>query len=197
MIDGRSIKKDIIFLRAWYSITPRKFYNPVTSLLLSDKGHWTGMRLTGEVRRAEGLKPPVNTNSMYKKIERPARNFNPLVIPKKLQAALPYASKPKLMVPQAKKTYLQKRAVVMEPEEKKAIGLLQQMRALRKEKVVRRKEKKAEKKVERAKKMEREEQKRGEKEKEKKKEVMRIIGQKSKRESEVEEGRARSKRRKA
>ncbi|KAF8336781.1 hypothetical protein F5887DRAFT_1245706 [Amanita rubescens] len=196
VIDVRQTKKDIIFLRAWYSITPRKFYNPVTSLLLSDKGHWTGMRLTGEVRRAEGLKPPVNTNSVYKKIERPARNFNPLVVPKKLQAALPYASKPKLMVPQAKKTYLQKRAVVMEPEEKKAIALLQQMKALRKEKVVRRKEKKAEKKVERAKKMEREEQKKGEKEKEKKKEVMRIIGQKSKREAEVEEGRARSKRRK-
>ncbi len=145
------------------------------------------MRLTGEVRRAEGLKPPVDSNSVYKKIERPARNFNPLVIPKRLQAALPYASKPKLMVPQATKTYLQKRAVVMEPEEKKAIALLQQMKALRREKVVRRKEKKAEKKVERAKKMEREEQKRGEKEKEKKKEVMRIIGQKSKREAEVEE----------
>lgn len=178
----------MIFLRAWYTVTPRKLYNPVTSLLLSDKGQWTGMRLTGEVRRAEGLKPPGNVNSIYKKIERPARNFNPLVIPRKLQAGLPYGSKPKLMLPQVKKTYLQKRAVVMEPEEKKAIALLQQMRALRKDKVVRRKEKKAEKRVEKAKKMEKEEKKRGEKEKEKKKEVMRIIGQKSKRETEMEGG---------
>jgi ribosome biogenesis protein BMS1 len=76
----------------------------------------------------------------------------------------------------------------MEPEEKKAIALLQQMRALRKDKVVRRKEKKAEKRVEKAKKMEKEEEKRGEKEKEKKKEVMRIIGQKSKRETEMDKG---------
>ena len=154
------------------------------------------MRLTGEVRRAEGLKLPVNINSIYRKIERPARNFNPLVVPKKLQAALPFASKPKLTAPQTKKTYLQKRAIVMEPEEKKAITLLQQMRALRKDKIARRKEKKAGKAAEKAKKVEREEKRKGEKEKEKKKEVMRIIGQKNKREVEAEEGRGRSKRRK-
>ncbi|KAF8634177.1 hypothetical protein AX15_001042 [Amanita polypyramis BW_CC] len=193
--EDKVLMSDIVFLRAWYSITPRKFYNPVTSLL-SDGARWTGMRLTGEVRRAEGLQPPVNINSIYKKIERPARNFNPLVISKKLQATLPYASKSKLMAPQTKKTYLQKRAVIMEPEEKKAIALLQQMRALRKEKIVRRKEKKAEKAVEKAKKMEREEKKKGEKEKEKKRGVMRIIGQRNKRDAEAEEGRGRSKRRK-
>jgi len=44
---------------------------------------------------------------MYKKIERPARRFNPLHIPHKLQAALPYASKPKLMRKQKSQTYLQ------------------------------------------------------------------------------------------
>jgi ribosome biogenesis protein BMS1 len=57
---------DIVFLRAWYSILPRKFYNPVTSLLLADKGEWRGMRLTGQVRRAEGLKTPLGVNSTYK-----------------------------------------------------------------------------------------------------------------------------------
>jgi ribosome biogenesis protein BMS1 len=56
---------DIIFLRAWYAIQPRKFYNPVTSLLLSDKEEWAGMRLTGQVRREEGLKTPLNVNSTY------------------------------------------------------------------------------------------------------------------------------------
>ncbi|KAK2465720.1 hypothetical protein APHAL10511_002264 [Amanita phalloides] len=194
--EDKVLMSDVIFLRAWYSITPRKFYNPVTSLLLSDKARWTGMRLTGEVRHAEGLNPPRNINSVYKKIQRPARHFNPLIVPKKLQAALPYGSKPKLMRPQEKKTYLQKRAVVMEPEEKKALALLQQMWALRKDKVIRRKEKKVEKAAEKAKKMEREEKKKGEKEKERKKEVMRIIGQKAKRETEIEEGSARRKRRK-
>ncbi|KIL67991.1 hypothetical protein M378DRAFT_122310 [Amanita muscaria Koide BX008] len=195
--EDKVLMSDLIFLRAWYSVTPRKFCNPVTSLLLSDKDNWTGMRLTGEVRRAEGLKTPTNVNSIYKKIERAPRRFNPLVVPKKLQAVLPYASKPKLMAPQTKQTYLQKRAVVMEPEEKKAIALLQQMKALRKDQVARRKEKKSEKQEERAKKMEREERRKGEKGKEKKKEVMRVIGQKNKREADADEGRGRIKRKKS
>ncbi|KAG6844375.1 hypothetical protein H0H87_007367 [Tephrocybe sp. NHM501043] len=187
---------DIIFLRAWYSVQPRKFYNPVTSLLLSDKGQWTGMRLTGQVRREEGLKTPLDVNSTYKRIERPARRFNPLVVPKKLQASLPYASKTKVMLPQRNQTYLQKRAVVMEPEERKAVALLQQIRALRKDQVVRRKEKKDEKKVERQKKLAKEEAFKSEKEKEKRKEYMRVAGQKSKRAAEMEEGGGRGKRRK-
>ncbi|KAF8208775.1 hypothetical protein K438DRAFT_1930352 [Mycena galopus ATCC 62051] len=193
--EDKVLKSDIIFLRAWYSIQPRKFYNPVTSLLLSDKSQWTGMRLTGQVRRDEGFKTPLNVNSTYKKIERPERRFNPLIIPKKLQAALPYASKPRMMKAQKQQTYMQKRAVVMEPEERKAVALLQQIRALRKDQVARRKEKKNEKKVEHRKKVEKAEEKKADKVKERKKEVMRATGRKSKREAEAEEGRG-SKRRK-
>lgn len=153
------------------------------------------MRLTGQVRRDEGLKTPLNVNSTYKPIDRPARRFNPLKIPKKLQATLPYASKHRLMKPQHRQTYLQKRAVVLEPEEKKAIALLQQVRALRKDQVARRKEKQNERKEARRKKVEKEEAKKSEKEKEKRKEYMRAAGQKSKREADFEEGRG-SKRRK-
>jgi ribosome biogenesis protein BMS1 len=57
---------DLVFLRAWYSVEPRKFYNPVTSLLLRDKSAWQGMRLTGQVRRDEALKTPLDVNSAYK-----------------------------------------------------------------------------------------------------------------------------------
>jgi ribosome biogenesis protein BMS1 len=154
------------------------------------------MRLTGEVRREQGVKTPMNVNSTYKRIERPPRRFNPLIVPKKLQSSLPYASKPKLMATQRRQTYLQKRAVVMEPEERKAIALLQQMRALRKDQMTRRKEKKDEKKAERQKKMEKEDIRNSEKEKEKRKDYMRIAGQKNKREAEMEEGRGRTKRQK-
>lgn len=187
---------DIVFLRAWYSIQPRKFYNPVTSLLLSDKSHWSGMRLTGQIRREDGLKTPLTVNSAYKPIERPARRFNSLKVPKKLQAALPYASKPKLMKPQGKQTYMQKRAVVLEPEEKKAIALIQQIRALRKDQVARRRDKQRERKEVHRKKVEKDDAKKADKEKEKKKEYMRAAGMKSKREADIEEGRS-SKRRKA
>ncbi|TFK48648.1 DUF663-domain-containing protein [Heliocybe sulcata] len=194
--EDKVLMSDLVFLRAWYSIQPRKFYNPVTSLLLTDKSHWTGMRLTGEVRREQGLHASINADSTYKAIERPARRFNTLRIPRKLQAALPYASKPKLMKPQQKQTYMQKRAVVMEPEEKKAVALLQQIRALRKDQVQRRKEKQHERKEVRRKKAEKEEKGREEKDREKRKEVMRVAGIKSKREAEREEGGGSRKRRK-
>ncbi|EIW81233.1 DUF663-domain-containing protein [Coniophora puteana RWD-64-598 SS2] len=187
--EDKVLMSDIVFLRAWYSIQPRPFYNPITSLLLSDKGHWSGMRLTGEVRREQGLKTPQNVNSHYKLIDRPARRFNPLKVPKKLQADLPYASKPKLMKPQQRQTYMQKRAVIMEPEEKKAVALLQQVRALRKDQVARRREKQKERKEVHRKKIEKDDEKRIEKDKEKRKEIMRAAGMKQKRETDAAEGR--------
>lgn len=153
------------------------------------------MRLTGQVRRDEGLKTPLDVNSTYKRIERAPRRFNTLKVPKKLQAALPYASKPKIMKAQHRQTYMQKRAVVMEPEEKKAIALLQQIRALRKDQVARRKEKQNERKESHRQKVAKEEAKKSEKEKEKRKEYMRAAGMKSKREADREDGRS-SKRRK-
>ncbi|KAG8214778.1 hypothetical protein J3R82DRAFT_9914 [Butyriboletus roseoflavus] len=192
--EDKVLMSDVIFLRAWYSIQPRQFYNPVTSLLLSDKSRWQGMRLTGQVRREEGVKTPLNVNSHYRPIARPPRRFNPLKIPKKLQTSLPYASKPRLMKAQSTKTYLQQRAVVMEPEEKKAVALLQQIRALRKDQVARRKEKQNERKEVQRKKAEKEESLKGEKNREKRKEIMRVAGIKHKRQAEVEEG-ARSRKR--
>jgi ribosome biogenesis protein BMS1 len=134
-------------LRTWYSIQPRKFYNPVTSLLLSNKTSWAGMRLTGQVRYEDDLKPPLHINSAYKIVKRPPRKFNPLRVPKKLQACLPYDSKQKFMKAQRRETYLQKRAVVLEPKEKKTIALLQHMRALRKDQVARRRERKNERRT--------------------------------------------------
>ncbi|EJC97961.1 GTP binding protein [Fomitiporia mediterranea MF3/22] len=194
--EDKVLMSDLVFLRAWYAVQPRKFYNPVTSLLLSEKDKWAGMRLTGEVRRAEGAKTPLNRDSSYKKVERTGRRFNPLKITKKLQAALPYASKPKLMKAQHRQTYMQKRAVVLEPEEKRAIALLQQARALRKDQVARRREKKEGRRAEHRKKTAKEEEKRGEKGKEKRKEYMRAAGIKNRRDAEREDGGRVAKRRK-
>ena len=153
------------------------------------------MRLTGQVRREQGLKTPTNVNSTYKPVERPARRFNPLRVPKKLQASLPYASKPKLMKAQQRATYMQKRAVVMEPEEKKAMALLQQVRALRKDQVARRREKQEERKAVHRKRVEKEEANKREKDKEKRKEHMRVAGLRNKREGDALDGGRDSKRR--
>ncbi|KAG8750230.1 Glycoside hydrolase 2 (Mannanase, beta-galactosidase) [Serendipita sp. 396] len=144
--EDKILMSDIVFLRAWYSIQPRQFYNPVTSLLLREK-KWEGMRLTGQVRKESDLSAPQNINSTYKSVVRPSRRFNPLKISKKLQKDLPYASKPRLAKPAKTKTYLQKRAVVLEPEEKRALTILQEMRALDKDKSIKRRDKQEERRA--------------------------------------------------
>jgi ribosome biogenesis protein BMS1 len=195
--EDKILMSDLVFLRAWVAVQPRKYYNPVTSLLLADKSQWQGMRLTGQVRREQGLTTPLAANSTYKPVERAPRRFNALRVPRALQAALPYASKPKVMKAQHRQTYLQKRAVVREPEEARAVALLQQVRALRKDQVTRRREKQGERKAAHRKKAEKEEARRGEKKREERKEYMRVAGQKSKRAAEEEAGNVRKKGRKS
>lgn len=184
--EDKILMSDIVFLRAWYQIQPRQYYNPTATLLLEDKASWKGMRLTGEVRNAEKIKTPKNVNSIYRHIDRPDRKFNTLKVPRKLQAALPYASKPKLHAPQKHQTYMQKRAVVLSEEERKAIGLLQQVQAIQKAKVAKRQEKKQESRVARAKKIEKEASKREEKSKEEKREHYRQMGKEAKRKEQAE-----------
>jgi len=96
---------------------------------------------------------PKNPDSQYKKVERQNRRFNPLHIPLSLQANLPFASKPKLLKKRTNQSYLQKRAVVLEPKEKKMYTLMQQIHTLKKEKDRKRKEKQAKKHNEYAKKI--------------------------------------------
>ncbi|KAJ3871944.1 GTP binding protein [Lentinula edodes] len=220
--EDKVLMSDIVFLRAWYTVQPRKFYAPVTSLLLpsptisptisqasSDesppqtKSTWLGMRLTGTLRRTLNIPTPLQRNSTYthKSIIEQERTqkkgkFAPLVVPKNLIRELPYKSKPKLIGKQSSQTYLQKRAVVLEPEEKRAVALLQQIRALRKDQVKRRKEKKAGKREEKEKREGGKEKAGEEKEKERKKSVMRSVGMKAKREAEAMGGGRQGKRRK-
>jgi ribosome biogenesis protein BMS1 len=121
------------------------------------------MRLTGQIRRDEGVSTPLDPNSAYRGIERSTRHFNPLKIPRKLQADLPYASKPKVLSAQRKQTYTQARAVVMGDEEKKAAALLQQIQSLRKDKVQRRKDKQEERRAGHREKVESSDERRSEK----------------------------------
>ncbi|KAF5367591.1 hypothetical protein D9757_010642 [Collybiopsis confluens] len=201
--EDKVLMSDIVFLRAWYSIQPRKFYNPVASLLLPShapseidisaegdgtletKLNWTGMRLTGAVRRSLGVKAPSNINSTYKskrdieaeRQRKGVKRFTPLVVPRALQKALPYKSKPRVITKQGGgQTYMQKRAVVLEPEEKRAVALMQQIRSVRKDQVTRRKEKKDVAKEKKRKDLEKVEERKGEKVRQRKKEVMRMLG---------------------
>lgn len=116
------------------------------------------------------------------KIERSAKVFNPLKIPAKLQAELPYALKPKNTKEPQKTPYLTKRAVILEPEEKKAIKIMQEMREIRKEQLSVRKQKKKEAKKKHLQSMAAKDEVKGEKLREKKRESLRESGKKQQRE---------------
>ncbi|KAI9874372.1 MAG: Glycoside hydrolase 2 (Mannanase, beta-galactosidase) [Pleopsidium flavum] len=183
--EDKILMSDIVFLRAWYPVKPHRFYNPVTNLLEApdaenaDEG-WQGMRLTGEVRKDEGLPTPQQKNSAYRQIERPTRHFNPLRVPRQLAAGLPFKSQITQMKPQKKQTYLQKRAVVLGGEEKKARDLMQKIMTLRNEKVAKRRIAKEEGRKVYRKKVAENEEKKTEREKRERDEYWRREGKKRK-----------------
>jgi ribosome biogenesis protein BMS1 len=185
--EDKILMSDIVFLRAWYPIKPRRFYNTVTNLLSpatpdmpDESTSWTGMRLTGLVRYENGLATPSVKNSAYRPVDRQTRVFNPLRVPKKLAATLPFKSQPALMKPQSKQTYLQKRAVVIGGEEKKARRLMDQVVAIRNEKVEKRKVKQMERKDPYKKKIAENAEKKAEREKREKQEYWAREGKKRK-----------------
>uniref|UniRef100_A0A3B5BHD2 Ribosome biogenesis protein BMS1/TSR1 C-terminal domain-containing protein n=1 Tax=Stegastes partitus TaxID=144197 RepID=A0A3B5BHD2_9TELE len=118
---------NIVFLRSWYPVTVPQLYNPVTSLLLpvGQKDSWSGMRTMGQLKRDLGIRNKPNTDSLYKPISRAQRHFNRLHIPKELQKALPFKSKPKQQQRKGKTPKdLQRPSVIREPHERKVMALL-------------------------------------------------------------------------
>ena len=178
--EDRILMSDIISLRTWYPVKPKKFYNPVTSLLLKDKDNWKGMRLTGEVRAVNGVATPSEKDSNYKKIERQERKFHDLKVPTSIKKNLPFKSQIQELKKQKKKTYVQKRAVVMDSEEKKARKLIQTIQTIKNDKESMRRAKKTSKMEEKIKAREKVEQFKLERTKEKKKEYFETHGKKRK-----------------
>lgn len=108
---------------------------------------WVGMRTVAQLRRELGVGAPRNSDSLYRDIERAPKVFNPLKVPRSLQAALPFKTKPKIEKARKRSTLEQKRAVVLEPHEKKAYTLVQQLNAIRNQKAKKRIEQQARRKV--------------------------------------------------
>ncbi|KAH7145759.1 hypothetical protein B0J13DRAFT_326989 [Dactylonectria estremocensis] len=173
--EDKILLSDIVFLRAWYPIKPRRFYNPVTNLV-----GWQPMRLTGEVRRAQSIATPQPKNSQYRAIERETRHFNPLRVPRALAADLPFRSQIVQTKKQKKETYMSKRAVVLAPgsEEKKARALMQQLLTVRNDAAAKRRAKKDENRAAFKKKLADNEEKKEAREKRESKEYWRKNGRK-------------------
>jgi len=158
--EDKILMSDIVFLRAWFPVKPHRFYNPVTNLLDASpvssatngsggggagaSAAWQAMRLTGQVRASLGEATPQLKDSRYTKIERPTRHFNPLRVPRQLATNLPFKSQITQQKPRKAPTYLQKRAVVLGGEERKARDLMQKLMTMRNEKVEKRAKKQEE-----------------------------------------------------
>ncbi|XP_034716477.1 ribosome biogenesis protein BMS1 homolog isoform X4 [Etheostoma cragini] len=125
--EDRLLMSDVVFLRSWYPVSVPQLYNPVTSLLLpaGQKDSWAGMRTLGQLKHDLGIRNKPNTDSLYKPVVRAPRHFNRLHIPKELQKALPFKSKPKQQQAKGKTPRdLQRPSVIREPHEKKVAALL-------------------------------------------------------------------------
>ncbi|XP_061665530.1 ribosome biogenesis protein BMS1 homolog isoform X2 [Syngnathoides biaculeatus] len=126
--EDRLLMSDIVFLRSWYPVSAPQLYNPVTSLLLpvGEKDSWSGMRTLGQLKHDLGIRNKANTDSLYKPVVRTQVHFNPLQIPKELQKALPFKSKPKQQQRKGKTHRdIQRPSVIREPHERKVAALLQ------------------------------------------------------------------------
>ncbi|TMW64967.1 hypothetical protein Poli38472_009134 [Pythium oligandrum] len=158
--EDKILKSDLVFCRTWVPVDPKQFYNPVTSLLTGQahkKAALPLMKTTFQLRQEKKLAVPVNPDSVYKPIVRKERVFGTLKVPKKLQANLPFANKPKLDKKKTTQGYLSKRAVVLEPEEKKKYAFMQAVNTVRRDRQNTRKESKAKRLAEHRKRKEREE----------------------------------------
>jgi ribosome biogenesis protein BMS1 len=60
MFEDKVLMSDIVFLRTWVPVEPKKLYNPVTSLLCENSDEWTPMRTIAQMRLAAGASIPVN-----------------------------------------------------------------------------------------------------------------------------------------
>ena len=155
--EDKILMSDIVFLRAWYPVKPHRFYNPVTNLLdmpptttttnTESSNGWQPMRLTGQIRASLGQYAPQQKDSAYTPITRPTRHFNPLRVPRQLATTLPFKSQITTTKARKAPTYMQKRAVVLGGEERKARDLMQKLMTLRNEKVEKRAKKQEERRA--------------------------------------------------
>lgn len=110
--EDKILKSDIVFCRTWMPVEVKRYYNPVTSLLSKDGvDGWRGMKPKAQLQIETQTPIEVNPDSIYKPIVRKEKKFNKLFVPKSLEEALPYASKPKEETKRKKKSYVSKRAV--------------------------------------------------------------------------------------
>lgn len=106
-----------------------------------EREKWRGARTLGKIRFDEGLKSTnsLNPDSIYKPMLRKQFNFRPFSIPRQLQKELPYKDKPKLLPKEEDK--IKRVSALKNDDEKRRISALEMMGSLKKERMLKLKEK--------------------------------------------------------
>ena len=132
-------KSDIVFLRAWVPVAPPKLYNPVTNLL----GSWAAMKTVRQLRAERGIPAPARqAPDGYGVVNRHKRVFQPLRVPGRLLAQLPYADLPR-QVRQKHEDKLEAertRGVILEKSERDTAQLLRELSVITEAKKAKRKD---------------------------------------------------------
>ena len=149
--EDKLLLSDIVFLRGWVRVDVPRYYNPVTSLLDAKGTKWLGMRTVGQLRHERSIPIPVNPDSIYKPIDRPARVFNRLQVPKALQAAAAVQVQAQDRAREEARDSGAEARGGEHPEEKSLAALVQQLNTIRNDKAAKAREKAAVKRAARAK----------------------------------------------
>jgi ribosome biogenesis protein BMS1 len=102
---------DIVFCRTWARAEVPKFFLNLPTLITAQP---RVMKTVGQLKRERQIQVEPNQDNLYTPIERQAKRFRPLKIPKSLQQKLPYNEKPKVL---AKLTEQKRIAVIKDPHE--------------------------------------------------------------------------------
>ncbi|ENN71782.1 hypothetical protein D910_02524 [Dendroctonus ponderosae] len=131
--EDKILLSDIVFCRTWFKVDVQEYYNPITTMLLppDQKNQWRGIRTKGEIKRDKNIRYSANKDSLYTPVVRELAPFKPLIIPSKLQKALPFREKLNFGVKSSdKKTHLERVAVIQEPREQKVTNMIKMIRTL-------------------------------------------------------------------
>jgi len=168
--EDKILSSDIIFCRTWATVDIPKFFLHLPTHIVAQP---RTIKTLGQLKREKQMQTEPNPDHLYTPIERQAKKFKPLKIPKSLHEKLPYKDKPKT---QERSKEMKRIAVVKEPHEKKMSQFLKVLRSRMDEKESKEKLEKAKKGAERAKVMKKLEEKQTHRQKELRKKVFRTLG---------------------
>lgn len=129
--EDKILMSDMVFCRTWYTLKLDRFLNPIASF-----DDYKLIKTTWQLRKKYGIEQPIGNE--YKDVQRPNKRFTPLIVPKKLQQALPFKSRDKVVDETQRAQLIKKENEVVKAlssdKEKEVRYMVQRLKLIEKEK---------------------------------------------------------------